>query len=96
MEAQPDFGVISRGFGDLGSQFELCMNLTAIDQGARLVEMIAELRVLALAIQQAVGELGQQLRRIELRMETGSMAFFVLVPPLGLTTGVARLMVRLG
>lgn len=56
----PDFARIASGFTDLGSQFELCGNLPAIDQGGQLLRAVQGLR-------EVVNSIDRRLRSMELR-----------------------------
>lgn len=70
---QPDFGVISRGFSDLSDQFRLCGNLPAVDHGARLLELLGELRTIVTETREAVQRLEERVGHMETRLDTRSV-----------------------
>lgn len=70
MALQPDFNAIARGISDLSDQVRLCANLPAVDHGARLFELLEELRTIVIDTREAVRRLEERVGPIETRLDT--------------------------
>lgn len=71
MDQQPDFRVISEGFGVLSDQFGRCANLPAIREGDVLNNILNGIREQLGGINARLGRVESRLERMETRSAAG-------------------------